>query len=96
MNQRERNIETASAQIHTHSLKKCEEEQWQGCGEESGRKQSPRKDPESGRGEGWNAGLEGRISDSDLCRAGRGLGRLWHMAPDLQKAHESMAIHLYK
>lgn len=68
-----------------------EEVQWQGYGEEPGRKQS-----RAGRGERWNAELEGRTSDSDLCRAGRGLGRLWHMAPDLPKAHESMAIHLYK
>lgn len=42
---------------------------------------------------GWE---EGSAIDSDLCRAGRGLGRLWHMAPDLPKAPESIAIHLYK
>lgn len=67
------------------------------CGEEPERKQSPGRDPEAGRKgrmecragrKNGPAGLEGRISDSGLCRAGRRLGRLWHMASDLPKARE--------
>lgn len=77
-----------------HSLKKHEEKRRKGKGVM--RSQGENRVRWAGRGERWNAGLEGRTSDSDLCRAGRGLGWLWHMAPDLPKAHESMAIHLYK